>query len=64
MDHCFLDPDTQGIIFVASKFALISFPCAPDALSKNNSEVKISYNPSSFARSSFIVYAFGRITFL
>ena len=35
MDYClFIGPDTDGIIFVASKFAVVSFLRALDAVSK------------------------------
>ena len=50
----YLGLDTQKITFVASKFAVVSFPCVLNAVSKemiSNLQVKISNNPSSLARS-------------
>ena len=51
MDYFYLGPDSQGITFVASKFAVVSFLCVLDAVSKKNSEVKgeIGNNPSSLS---------------
>ena len=34
MDYCVFSPDTQGITFVASKFAAVSFLCALDGVAK------------------------------
>ena len=50
----YLGLDTQENTFVASKFAVVSFLCVLNAVSKemiSNLQVKISNNPPSLARS-------------
>ena len=53
--------------FVTSEFAVVSFPCSLDAVSREeiipSLEVKKATTRQSLARSQFKVYAFGRTTF-
>ena len=39
MDYYYLGSDTQEVTFVASKFAVVSFPCALDAVSTTHIDV-------------------------
>ena len=64
MDYCLFRPRPRGVTFVARKFALVCFPSAHMMLfQRNNCVVKISNNPSSFARLC-ARYAFGKTTFI